>query len=211
MKFDALKLLPGAPLQLQFKLTPDARERSQLIGYIKNKAVIVSTPTVSGGARAVKIGEQLNIRLFSNECNSAIAFSSQVIHVSASPLPMLYLEYPQEIATGEVRKAVRVVTELIATVKSGGQSSAATIVDLSTTGCRLECGQKLGELGTRFVLVTKVEAAGSHHIIQLNCEIKAVINEDLLHTQYVYGLAFNDMKDEAKLILHAYVYYQLRQ
>lgn len=211
MKFEGLKLLPGSPLQLQFKHSPDIRERSMLVGYIRKNSVIVSTPTVNGGARAVKVGEQLNVRLFSNECNSAIAFSSQVIHVTVSPTPLLYLDYPSDIATGEVRKAARIATNLISTVKIDGKSLSATIVDLSTTGCRLDSQHPLGELGSKFTLVTKMDAAGSPHIVQLHCEIKALINEDGGQNHYIYGLAFGDLKDEAKLILHAYVYFQLRQ
>lgn len=208
MRFEGLKLLPGAPLQLQFKHTPDLRERSVLVGYVKNKAVIVSTPLVNGGARPVKIGEQVNLRLFSNECNSAIAFSSQVIHVTLSPLPMLHLEYPQEIATGEVRKAVRVQTDLIATIKLDGNSYACNIVDLSTSGCRIETSQPLGPPDRQLVMLTKLVAAETPRIIQINCTIKAVIRDE---PPYIYGLSFDVLSEEVKLVLHAYVYFQLRQ
>lgn len=211
MKFEDLKLLSGTPLQLQFHHTPDIREKSLLVGFLRRKAVIVTTPTVNGGARAVKIGEQLNIRLFSNESNSAIAFSASTIHVTVSPFPQLYLAYPQEVATGEIRKAVRVATDIISTVKRDGVSTAATIVDLSTSGCRLESTKSLGEVGTRFTLVTKVDAAGTRRIIQLNCEIKVIISEESTTGTYLYGLSFETPSEEVSLILHAFVYYQLRQ
>jgi c-di-GMP-binding flagellar brake protein YcgR len=211
MKFEGLKLLPGVPLQLQFHHSPDVRERSLLVGYLKNKAIIVTTPTTNGGARAVKVGEQLNIRLFSSEANSAVAFSTQTIHVSVSPFPQLFLAYPKEVATGEIRKAVRVATELISTVKADGQSLAATIVDLSTSGCRVESAKPLGQAGDRFTLVTKIDAAGIRRIVQLPSEIKVVVNSDPGAGNYLYGLAFEALTEEVSLVLHAYVYYQLRQ
>jgi c-di-GMP-binding flagellar brake protein YcgR len=211
MNFIGLKLLPGVPLQLQFHHTPEMRERSLLVGYLKNKAIVVTTPQVSGGFRPVKVGEQLNVRFFSSEANSAVAFSTQITHVTVSPFPQIYLAYPVEIATGEIRKAVRVSTRLISTVKADGVSLGATIVDLSTSGCRVESTKPLGAAGDRFVLVTKIEAAGVRRIVQLPCEIKVVINEDLSVESCNYGLAFESLTEEVSLILHAYVYYQLRQ
>ncbi len=211
MKFMGLKLLPGVPLQLQFHHTPDVRERSQLVGYVKNKAILVTTPLLNGSSRPVKIGEKLNVRLFSSEANSAVAFSSQTIHVTVSPFPQIYLAYPAEIATGEIRKAVRVPTELISTVKASGESLTVTIVDLSTSGCRIESAKPLGSAGDRFVLVTKINAAGFRRIVQLPCEIKVVIGEDLSINTCSYGLSFESLSEEVSLILHAYVYYQLRQ
>lgn len=212
MKFEGLKLLPGSPLQLQFHNTSDVREKSQLIGYVKNRGIIVSTPMINGGPRSAKLGERLNVRLFSGEANSAVAFSSAVIHVSISPFAQLYIAYPSDIATDEIRKAARVSTRLISTAKMGDKSCAATIVDLSTSGCRIESATSLGLAGTTFTLVTKIEAAGSPRIIQLQSEIKVVINEaESSDDNYVYGLAFNDMSEDVKLVLHAFVYYQLRQ
>ena len=211
MKFEGLKLLPGVPLQLQFHHTPDIRERSLLVGYLKNKAIVVTTPQINGGSRPVKIGEQLNIRLFSGEANSAVAFSSQTTHVTVSPFPQLYLAYPPTITTGEIRKAVRVSTELISTVKVGGASLAATIVDLSTSGCRVESTKPLGNAGDHFILVTKIDAPGTRRIVQLRCEIMVVISDDANAGAYSYGLSFETLSEEVSLILHAYVYYQLRQ
>ncbi|WP_390595050.1 flagellar brake protein [Simiduia litorea] len=211
MKFEGLKLLPGIPLQLQFHHTPDVRERSLLVGYLKNKGIVVTTPQINGGSRPVKLGEQLNIRLFSSEANSAVAFSAQTTHVTVSPFPQLYLSYPSSVATGEIRKAVRVSTDLISTIKIAGASLSATIVDLSTSGCRIESPKPLGVAGDRFVMVTKVDAAGLRRIIQLPCEIKVVINESLETDVCSYGLAFEALSEEVSLVLHAYVYYQLRQ
>ena len=211
MKFEGLKLLPGSPLQVQFLHTPDIRERSLLVGYLKNKAIIITTPSINGGPRAVKVGEQLNIRLFSGEANSAVAFSSQTVHVTVSPFPQLFLSYPKQVATGEIRKAVRVSTNLISTIKKDTASLPASIVDLSTSGCRVESSQPLGEVGSTFALITKVDTAGMRRIIQLPCELKVVINDDPEVGRYLYGLAFDTLDEDISLILHAYVYYQLRQ
>ncbi|MDX1491920.1 MAG: flagellar brake protein [Pseudohongiellaceae bacterium] len=210
MKFEELKLLPGTPLQLQFHHAPDTRERSLLVGYLKNKGLVISTPMVKGSPRPVKVGQKLNVRFFSSESGSAVAFSSQAIHVTVAPFPQVYLAYPSEIATGEVRKAVRVATDLIATVKiGGGDSLSMSIVDLSTSGCRVESARSLGTAGDRIILLTKVEAAGSQHILQLPSVIKIVMDDESSAGVRSYGLAFEDLSAEVNLILHAYVYYHL--
>lgn len=210
MKFEELKLLPGTSLQLQFHNVADVRERSQLVGYLKNKAVVISTPMSNGSPKPVKIGEKLNIRFFSSESGSAVAFSADIKHVTVSPFPQLYLAYPATVATGEVRKAARVSTQLIATVKSHGNSLSATIVDLSTSGCRIDSSKVLGVVGDHVILVTKVEAAGNERIVQLPCEIKMVMDDDPDADVRSYGIAFEDLSEEVSLILHAYVYYHLR-
>jgi c-di-GMP-binding flagellar brake protein YcgR len=210
MTFEGLKLLSGTPLQLQFHYALDARERTLLVGYLKYKAIVVTTPLVNGTPRSVKIGEQLNVRFFSSEAGSAVAFSSQITHVSVSPFPQLYLAYPALVATGEIRQAVRISTDLISTVKAGGVSLTATIVDLSTSGCRVESQKSLGAVGDRFILVAKVDAAGIRRIVHLPCEIKMVTNDDPDAQTRIYGLAFEELSEEVSLILHAYVYYHLR-
>lgn len=210
MKFEELKLIPGTPLQLQFHHSSEVRERSYLVGYLKNKGIVLTTPIVKGSPRPVQVGEKLNIRFFSSESGSAVAFSSQTIHVAVSPFPQIFLAYPPEVATGEVRKAARVATELISTVKVNGASLSASIVDLSTTGCRVESPTAIGVAGDHITLVTKINAAGAQRIVQLPCEIKMLIEDYQSTGLFSYGLSFESLSEEVSLVLHAYVYYQMR-
>ncbi|GAA5315695.1 MAG: hypothetical protein AseanaTS_09000 [Candidatus Pelagadaptatus aseana] len=207
MKFDDLSLVPGNRLQLQFKKTPDSRENSFLVGYRSGRSILITTPEISNGSpRSTKVGEQLNVRLFSSKTNSAAAFTTQVSHVSVVPFPHLHLSYPQKVDTDEVRKAARVATNLKTVVEVEGEPIGATIVDLSTSGCRVESDQPLGQPGETINLLTYIQVADTSRRFPLPAEIK---NQQEENGIYKYGMAFSGMSEEITLILHAYVYYQL--
>ncbi len=210
MKFDDLNLVPGNALQLQFKFNSDSREKSYLIGYRSGRSILITTPELSNGApRAIKVGEELNVRLFAEATNSAAAFSTQVTHVSIVPYPHLHLAYPTILNTDEVRKAARVSTTLKSSVKCGNNTIDATIVDLSTTGCRIESETTLGDAGSQITVMTRIKVANTSRLFPLPAEIKTIIDRETSQSNFTYGLAFQKMPEEVSLVLHAYVYYQL--
>lgn len=207
MKFDDLSLVPGNKLQLQFRKTPDNRDNSYLVGYRSGRSILITTPELPNGSpRSTKVGDELNVRLFSSKTNSAAAFSTQVSHVSVVPFPHLHLSYPAKVDTDEVRKAARVSTNLKTIVEVDGEPVAASIVDLSTSGCRVESDQALGNPGDHVNLLTYIQVADTSRRFPLPADI---MNQQEENGIFKYGIAFKGMSEEIALILHAYVYYQL--
>jgi c-di-GMP-binding flagellar brake protein YcgR len=212
MKFEDLKLLPGTSLQLQFHRNSDDRKKSRLIGHHKNKSIIISTPLTNGSPRSTQNGELLNVRLFSNVTNSAIAFSSTVIHVSIIPYNHLHIATPENIVTDAVRKAVRVSTRLESLAEIEGTRSPCAIVDLSTSGCRIEAEPGIANIGDKITLYTKIDVADTLCNLAIPGEIKAIIEDDSDDSATgAYGISFDEIKDNVRLVLHAFVYSQLHQ
>ncbi len=211
MTLDDLKLMPGLQLQLQFHHSEDVRERSRLVGYLAGASLIVTTPVVNGGPRSARPHDKVNVRFFSNETNSAVAFSTQVIHVSMVPFPSLHLSYPEHIATDEVRRAVRIEVKQIASVLINDEKVPATIVDLSTGGCRIESRQLFAKTGDNLTVTAKLEVAGISRVLALKGEVRAELDScRLADCNVAYGILFGDLEEQDKLLLHAYVYSNLR-
>lgn len=211
MNFEALKLQPDATLHLQFHRTPDKRHTSRLIGYLPTKSVIVSTPHIGDLPRPTKVGEGINVRFFSEVTNSAAAFSAQVIHVAVTPYPHLHLSYPESIEADHIRKSVRVKTNLLAAASLSGRKVVASIINISTTGCRIKSKETLGSPGEQLKIAVKVDVAGTKHTLTLSGIIMAAmgaVDNDGIHED-VCGIDFVDVSPETLLILHAYVYYRL--
>jgi c-di-GMP-binding flagellar brake protein YcgR len=211
MNFEDLKLLPGTPLQLQFQASNE-RKKSRLIGYNPNKSILISTPLDGGLPRNTHNGEKLTIRLFSNATNSAIAFTSSIIHIGIIPYHHLHLIPPKSIETDAVRKAARISTRIEAMCEIDGISQKIYIVDLSTAGCRIEADEGFGLNGDNLTLYAKLHVAETVCNLIINGQIKAVIDTDNSDTEkWLYGIDFEDLKDNVRLVLHAYVFSQLNQ
>ena len=209
MNFEDLKLLPGTPLQLQFQ-SSNERKKSRLIGYNPGKSIIISTPHDGGLPRNTHNGETLNIRLFSNATNSAIAFTSSIIHIGVIPYHHMHLVPPKSIVTDAVRKAARIETNIEAMCEIDGIMEKIHIVDLSTAGCRLEADVGFGINGDKLILYAKLHVAETVCNLIINGEVKAVLDADNKDTEKCqYGIDFDDIKDNVRLVLHAYVYSQL--
>lgn len=211
MNFEDFRLLPGTPLQLQFK-TNDDRKKSRLIGYNPNKSIIITTPIDGGFPRTTHNGETLNIRLFSNVTNSAVAFTSSIIHIGIIPYHHLHLAPPKSIESDAVRKAARISTNVEAMCEIDGIRNNSSIVDLSTAGCRIQADIGIATNGDKLVLYTKLHVAETVCNLMISGEIKAVMDTDDNDTdKCMYGIAFDDIKDNVRLVLHAFVYSQLHQ
>ncbi|WP_164880774.1 flagellar brake protein [Aestuariirhabdus litorea] len=211
MTLDDLKLMPGLPLQLQFHHTEDIRERSRLVGYLAGTSLLVTTPVTNGGPRPARPQDKINVRFFSNETNSAVAFSTEVIHVSMVPFPCLHLRYPNAIATDEIRRAVRIEVKQIASLQVNGEKIPATIVDLSTGGCRLESRHDHLRSGDQLIITVKLEVANISRVLNLKGEVRTVLDSCRLpDCVAAYGVLFGELPEQEQLILHAYVYTHLR-
>ncbi|PCH61301.1 MAG: hypothetical protein COC19_04905 [SAR86 cluster bacterium] len=210
MTFEDLKLLPGIRLQLQFHSVPSIRENSRLIGYHKKESIILATPLINGSARPIKVGESLNIRLFSNQANAAAAFSCKVKHISLLPFPHFHVQYPADLVTDEVRKSTRVDLTLMASAQTDSTIETVTVVNLSTTGCRLHSNNSLGHIGGTLKLTLKLAVAGEERSITISAQIMAELEKaNTKGPAITYGLSFEDLTDKQSLVLHAYVYYML--
>jgi len=207
MNFDQLKLLPGTVLQLEFhQSSPDSKEPSTLIGYLKNQCIIVSVPVHQGQPKDLQLGELVDVTLYSEQLNCSVMFSVQVVNIIAQPLHHAYLSFPVFIAKDEARKAQRISTSLIANVKTSAATVPARIVDLSVSGCKLTSKQDLGPVETPLALATKLSISGDEKIIRLKGRIKGVLAKPGIEgDDFEYGVLFTAVAKEGASLLQQYI------
>lgn len=176
--FSDMRLRCGHPLNMQLGRIEYSRLYSKLVGYLTDRAVIVTTPPVRGDVFSIIEGDQFVCRAFSGRF--AFAFKTHVLKVAALPFSHLHLAYPQEVQSVVVRKATRVATQLqaefIANQPGGEVSEAATVLDISPAGACVAAAAKMAAVGDT-VAVQMPRATHAEQQIRLNAIVRS-INRD---------------------------------
>ncbi len=210
--FESLKLLPGQALQLEFEGYDASRERSTLVGYLKGRGIIISTPTKQGVPVSIKPKSEVKVRLFVNQINGACAFASTIKHVSVLPFPHLHLSIPDKLFIGEVRKSIRATVHVISSIMfnvDGKRKALPSVIDdLSNNGARVHCKGLTAKEGDEIDLVFKITVSDIERMLHIKSIVRSVQINDAKET-YVYGLQFTDVNEADKITLHAYVLTQI--
>ncbi len=209
-----LHLRFGDALQLQF-VGEDPRFSVRLVGYLENRSIIVTNPVHNRRLVPVRTGQELNIRMMVND--RACAFVTRVIHNYRVPYPHLHLEYPQELVTNRLRKAVRVETRVEGTVINRsigdrGKDVACYMQDMSETGAHLVTPIRIGKTGDEITLSFTLDIGGIKRKLEI-CAIlrgRMKVNDPEDGERRVhYGVEFVSVPDDARVELIAFIYSKL--
>ncbi len=212
--FEELKPKVGDAIKLQVK---DDRYPVNLIGYVKGRTIMVSTPVVDGGVLLLRDGLPVVVRSFSGK--DAYAFSSSILRVCNSPLPYLHLAYPRAVQSIAVRKSARAEFNLIGSVTSAGNSDGVAnrpvrIGDLSITGASFVAAEPVGEKGDNLSLSFRVKLndIDASLATTVNCIVRSVISEpdvDSALDKLRYGVQFTDVPTDVSLRMQNMIYQKL--
>lgn len=203
----------GDTLQLQFAHNNDNdRYYVKLFGYLENKSILITSPRFDGVPLKISNDEKFIIRMFSG--NDAKVFTASVIHTSLRPYPHLHLTYPDDIQSITVRKAERVNCKLIATIQNKNSAQSAdeglsvSIHDISTSGTQLLSRSVLGEVGDSISINVKITIAEMEQYLTIEGIIRRTINT-ADKDSFEYGIEFEELKENDKLVLLAFIYEQM--
>ena len=126
------------------------------------------------------------------------------------PFPCLHLAFPNEMAADEVRRAARVSVNLIASVDHLYHSEAVSIVDMSTCGCRIVAAKDFVEANDKIEISVKLDVDEISRVVTLPGVVKTHLDNPRDETKFAYGIAFEDLDDDEKLLLSAFVYSHMR-
>ncbi len=206
LAFENSKIRIGDTLVLQS--APEApRFPVRLIGYLRNRSVIVTPPEINGEVVMVRDGQSFVGRFFSGQ--NAFAFSTSVSKQTSVPYPHIHLAYPRELKVQEVRKSPRVDVGLIAAIEFDGRAGqmAGKIVNLSPTGAGFRAKQSCGQQGERLLLKFKLTINGLDTVINVRCEICSVRElTDEPAMPFLHGVRFIEVEEPTQFALAAYVY-----
>lgn len=208
---EAARIRVGDALQMQS--TADApRLLVKLIGYLKNKGLIVTVPEAEGEFVMLKDGQSFIVRFFSGQ--NAYAFTSVVSKQTSVPFPHVYLSYPREVRGLEIRKDARIDTEIIVAITLGdhmpNNSAAGKIVNLSTGGAALHSKTRLGEKGDTINVKFKLTVHDIQSYTVFDCIIRTVGKDTTDPAMpYVYGIQFVNPDEHMTLAVMAFVYQKI--
>ena len=197
----------GEPLYLQPYDNLTIRYTVCLIGFVKNKTVMVTAPTLDGKFDFIRDGQTFIIRSFSGK--KAYAFTAAAVKSVHAPHPYLHLSYPQQVKATTIRKGSRAAVRIIASVSLGepARTFAATLIDLSVGGASGIAKQVFGEKGEEGQLKIKLHVADHTAFLSLKVALRSVKMDG--SDVYVHGFEFLKMPVDERMILSAFVHQTL--
>lgn len=202
----------GDPLQLQTVGDQQAQRYGvRLIGFLKGRSVIVSTPVQDGKVLFMREGQSFVVRLFSGR--SAYAFPSTVWKVANTPYPHLHLTYPAQLRGVVVRRSGRAKVNLIAAVVDAqGRAGAGALIDISKGGASLTSKTVLGAKGDMLQVKFRILLDEFEQYINIGAIVRAVTRQAQTEGEpevIQHGLEFADVPSHDALALTAFVYQKL--
>lgn len=140
-------LHPGSLVDLQFSQPSSLRIRTSLVGYEKNRYLILKLPqqVIDGAYKEVFVeGNVTVVRcLLEGDLGECIAFKATIKTISHHPVHLLFLEYPQQIENRSLRAKQRIrafIPAYVNPVEQGALPESFSlyngfVIDISPCGC----------------------------------------------------------------------------
>ncbi len=131
-----LEIEVGGKLMMDLTGIPD-KLHSFFVGYVKKRVVITMVPLVPDVNRSTLLenlyrGNSVTVRFIRQ--GTVLGFSTTVAHVTFTPIPLLFLEYPNTIESYNLRKDNRLVCLFPVTVVHNGREQSGALSDISKSG-----------------------------------------------------------------------------
>ena len=187
---DQIRLSPGDKMFFQ---SHDGIEKVNVgavyIGLLRDRFILSEMPICSNGPLFHRPDINCTVRFLAS--GSVYGFSSRVVHITHNPVPILFIAYPQSVERMNLRKeerySVMIPVQLKIAASQTMNEQPGTVVDLSTSGCRLispffcDSGE---ELLVNFILQE------DSHPVRLNGTVRNF--KSLNGSGYELGISFQD-------------------
>lgn len=184
---------------------------SEYLGKLPGQILLMSAPPLPGrhAWRDIAEGALIRVRLLTGR--SAYSFDTGLLRYMTLPTPMLFLRYPMEVAHQQVRNNVRVRSRIKAVAVMARNNRIPVVVEnISGDGCGLETESVLGDVGTTFDLVLRIELLGQAYSLSLPSIIR---NRRTRKGRHITGVMFvypvNSAEATLRMALEAYLYEQI--
>ncbi|MCU6433767.1 flagellar brake protein [Undibacterium sp. Jales W-56] len=210
IELDSVRWHVGEIFYLQVHDNANLRYTVRLIGFVKNKSIMVTAPMIEGKGALVRDGQTFIVRAFPGK--KAYAFTASAMKSVFSPHAYLHLSYPKQVRSTTIRQNSRASVKIIAAVTIGEpeQTAAATLGDLSMGGTSGVIKKPLGKKNDIGTIKFKVNAAGNDEYLVLKIILRSVSPTET-GDEYRHGFEFIEVPTQAKLILSAFVHQTLAE
>ena len=138
-------LKPGTLIDLQFTVPVPTRLKLPIIGYAPGKYIIVRypNPRIHGNySDILQPGNGAIARLVIDADGECMAFRTAINYISKIPEPLIFINYPSEVETRQLRQHQRIQIHIPAAITTDMTNQSARhrisgyINDISLSGCR---------------------------------------------------------------------------
>nr|WP_315489188.1 PilZ domain-containing protein [uncultured Rhodoferax sp.] len=206
MPLKALGLRTGMALQTRRLVEGASKKEAQFYGAIEGKGVMVGPLGPDGVKTELDEGEVCVVRGFTGQYE--FSFLSKVLQTFQKPFAYALLAYPAQVDATLVRQSMRTKTSWPASVhvppKNGGADlgqQEASLVDISMQGAMIKTQSALATVGDLVTLGLTVTFDNAPVQLQLAATI-CHNNRGASDSAYYIGLAFKDLTQHDKLVLH---------
>lgn len=206
LSFKALGMRTGMALQTRRLVEGATKKESQFFGAIESKGVMVGPMGPDGVKTELEEGEICVVRGFTGQYE--FSFLSKVLQTFEKPFAYALLAYPGQVDARMVRQSMRTKTSWPTQVRLGDSSSPSklpaqevTLLDLSLQGAMVEAPSALGSIGDVIGLQMQVRVDDAPATLNVAARI-CHNNKASSGTAYFIGLAFKDVQQTDKLLLH---------
>lgn len=206
MPLKALGLRTGMALQTRRLVEGASKKEAQFYGAIEGKGVMVGPLGPDGVKTELDEGEVCVVRGFTGQYE--FSFLSKVLQTFQKPFAYALLAYPAQVDATLVRQSMRTKTSWPASVyvppKNGGADlgqQEASLVDISMQGAMIKTQSALATVGDLVTLGLTVTFDNAPVQLQLAATI-CHNNRGAGDSAYYIGLAFKDLTQHDKLVLH---------
>ena len=208
LRFRDMRLKVGDRVQIEPpSQTGVARATAKVVGWVEGHSLILTVPSAASGRVCLQAGEAVIVRAFTGR--SAFAFSCSVRRSVTRASDFLLLSFPDTIDAVDVRSSPRFRVGLAAHVTTAGGPAPfpATIDDLSATGARIVCDSPLGDVGDEL----RVAFGFVLHDVPVKLALRAAIRtvDETEPLRYRHGVAFVEPSDNDRLVLAAFVWFNM--
>ena len=215
--FYDMNLKVGDRVQLQppAQLGAD-RHIVKLIGYVDPVSVLVTAPKVNGMRLPLLEDESVVVRVFSGQ--NAFGFHCSIKRVCKVPFDYLHLSFPDEIQGAVIRKSPRIKIKIIASIvdpeNEGVEPLPGMIVNISSSGARVDARKPLGKAGKKVRLSFRVNLHSMEVFLTVNAVIRSVLRDDesaepAQQSVAHYGVEFQELQPNDTMILQSLIYQKM--
>ena len=135
-----IKLEPGDTLFFERNFGSEKiKIRAPYVGSLRDKYILSEMPATDKGPLFQSVDTKCTVRFIAR--GTIYGFNSYIVSITHSPLPLIYIAYPEKIEKINLRKEDRfkvfLPTVLGFVDSEKMEEQEGTIVDLSKSGCRL--------------------------------------------------------------------------
>lgn len=206
LSFKALGMRTGMALQTRRLIDGASKKESQFFGAIESKGVMVGPMGPDGVKTELEEGEVCVVRGFTGQYE--FSFLSKVLQTFEQPFAYALLAYPNQVDARMVRQSLRTKTSWPTQVGAAGTDfgpgqtlQAVTLLDLSLQGAMIEAPSALGAIGDVIPFAMWVDVDGSPATLSVRARI-CHNNKSVAVLGFLVGMAFTDLTQQDKLLLH---------